>query len=520
MIGRNKRIAINVLVTYARSVLSLLSGLFTVRWVLNTLGEVDFGLYGVLAGLTGVITFFNGLLGGAVGRFYAVSAGAANAAGGKGEALEECRRWFNTALSVHTLTPLILIVIGYPICAWAIRNFMTIPPDRVDSCIWVFRFACASCFISMVNVPFQAMYVAKQYIAEVTVYTMLQTIGNFLFVYYMVSHPGKWLVKYALGMCLISVIPQILIMVNAAMHFPECRIRMCYLWKKAYLSRLFKFAFWQFWGACSALVRAQGFPMLVNKAFGPVFNASMNIANNVAGQSNALSSALGQAFSPAVSNLMGEGDKDRMLRTSYRANKFCAVLCLVFVLPLWVEIDTVLELWLKNPPPMASVACQLTFATLIVTQMYKGIDMAINAYGRVGEYNFWLGLYNVCALPIAIGIVIFANGGFASIFWVLFVSKLGVALIALPIAHRIVGYSISNWIVGTFIPVVISTAAILLVGYVVHYAMAGFFWLRIVSVGIASEIMLGLCMMFILDRTERLYFKGCIMHVFSAGRIK
>lgn len=36
------------------------------------LGEADYGLVGVIGGLTAFITFFNNLLGWALGRFYAV----------------------------------------------------------------------------------------------------------------------------------------------------------------------------------------------------------------------------------------------------------------------------------------------------------------------------------------------------------------------------------------------------------------------------------------------------------------
>ncbi|MCQ2317263.1 MAG: hypothetical protein MJZ85_11400 [Bacteroidales bacterium] len=40
----NRRIFWNVVATYGRSLYALACGLFTARWVLMTLGEVDFGL--------------------------------------------------------------------------------------------------------------------------------------------------------------------------------------------------------------------------------------------------------------------------------------------------------------------------------------------------------------------------------------------------------------------------------------------------------------------------------------------
>ena len=58
----NRRIFLNIVATYGRSLYALVLGLFTGRWVLMALGESDYGLCGVVAGLTVFIAFFNGLL--------------------------------------------------------------------------------------------------------------------------------------------------------------------------------------------------------------------------------------------------------------------------------------------------------------------------------------------------------------------------------------------------------------------------------------------------------------------------
>ena len=71
----NKRIVLNVIVTYGRSLLNVLCGLFSVRWVLEALGHVDYGLYGVVGGLVIFVEFLNSQFSGAISRFYAVSIG-------------------------------------------------------------------------------------------------------------------------------------------------------------------------------------------------------------------------------------------------------------------------------------------------------------------------------------------------------------------------------------------------------------------------------------------------------------
>ena len=121
---QSKRIVLNAAATYARSLYKLVVGLFCGRWALMALGQSDYGLYGLIGGMTAFVTFFNGLLSFAVGRFYGVAVGSAKREGNAVEGLEECRRWFNTALSLHSVVSTILAAI-------AVSFFFTFRNDRV-----------------------------------------------------------------------------------------------------------------------------------------------------------------------------------------------------------------------------------------------------------------------------------------------------------------------------------------------------------------------------------------------------
>lgn len=183
----NRRIFLNVVATYGRSLYTIAVGLFCGRWTLMALGQTDYGLMGLVGGLVAFVTFFNGLLAESVGRFYAVSVGAAKKEGNAEKGLEDCRKWFNTAVLMHTAIPVALIVIGYPVGLWAVNSFLTIPPDRVVACRWVWSFSCLATLVSMMNVPFRAMYGAKQEIAELTLYGFATTTFNALFLYYILK---------------------------------------------------------------------------------------------------------------------------------------------------------------------------------------------------------------------------------------------------------------------------------------------------------------------------------------------
>ena len=66
----NRRIFLNIVATYGRSLYALVIGLFCGRWTLMALSEVDYGLMGVVGGLMAFIGVFFGILSGEVRPLY------------------------------------------------------------------------------------------------------------------------------------------------------------------------------------------------------------------------------------------------------------------------------------------------------------------------------------------------------------------------------------------------------------------------------------------------------------------
>ena len=303
-----KRIFLNVAATYGRCLYALVVGLFCGRWALMSLGEVDFGLFGLVGGLTAFVVFFNDLFASSVGRFYAYAVGREKLA--EGRANDECRKWFNTAFTLHATLSVCLVAIGYPVGVWAVGHFLAIPADRVAACMWVWRFACLSCFASMSLIPFKAMYVAKQEIAEMTVYDVMSTTLKAIVLGYIVTHPGDWLAAYAFWMMVVAVAPQVVIAGRALVKYHECKFVRRYLWDWGRTKEIAVYAFARFWSSFAGVVSSQGIAITVNKYLGAAFNSSMSVGGQVAGMSSTLGGSLSGAFWPAIANKAGEGDED------------------------------------------------------------------------------------------------------------------------------------------------------------------------------------------------------------------
>lgn len=500
-----RRIFLNIIATYGRSMYALVCGLFISRWVLATLGKTDFGLYGVVGGMTVFIAFLNTLLSSATSRFYAFAEGESKKYAAEGNAergVDECRKWFSTALLLHVLVPIVLIIIGYPLGMHAVEHWLTIPPDRVDACRWVFRFVCISCFVGMVNVPFQAMYTAKQYIAELTLYSFATTTVNVAFIYFMVTHPDDWLVKYALWMCLVSIVPQAIICLRAIAVFPECRFRAAYAWNRSRVIRLSSYAFWQAFGGLGVVFRGQGIQVLINKYFGPGINASMAIANQVSGQTQTLASAMQGAFQPAIVTALGTGDVELARRMSYRASKFALALTLIFCLPLSLEIDYVIALWLKTPPPYSAGLCLCMIVFFIVDKASIGQCLACNATGKIAGYQAVGGSLLIMCLPIA-WIMVASGLGVYSIGWAIVLTGLGNSISRVFFARKLIGMSAKKWLLQTVIPILVSSVIAIGSGLIVCHFMHKSLLRLVVNSLLVEGLFLPLLWSVVLDTDEQ-----------------
>ena len=497
----NRRIVLNIIATYGRSLFSLACGLFSARWLLEALGQEDFGLYGVVGGLVGFISIINGLLAGAVGRFYAVSVGAANAATDKKTALYDCRAWFSTAVLIHTVLPCILMLIGEPIGEYGIREgWIVVPPERLEVCLWVFRFACLASLVGMMSVPFNAMYTAKQYIAELTIYGFATSTLNLCFFYYMVTHPAVWLAKYAAWTAAIAILPALIISVRACIVFPECRLIRKEMLNLSRIRQLASFAGWQAFGGLGCVARGQGIAILLNRhpEFGAARNSSMTIANQVTAQTDTLSSAMIGAFQPAIANAYGAKDFARMRSLAYRACSFGTFLSAIFVLPLALELPTVLEIWLKEPPAYAAGLCWSVLTMHIIDRTSVGHMLAVNATGKIALHQAFLGGSLIMTLPIAWLFIHFHWGIYAT-GWAMILTIVFCAWGRVWFARTIAGLSAWYWVKKILLPLAALFALALAVGYLPHLVLKPSLMRIALTTALCEAVLVGLSWKFLLD---------------------
>ena len=512
----NRRIILNTAATYGRSLVSLCFGLWTSRWVLQALGKDDFGLYGVVGGLIAFVVLLNNVMANSVGRFYAYAVGEARNMS-QAEGRDHVSRWFNTALTIHGLLPALLIAIGYPVGVYAIRHWLVIPPDRFETCMWVFRFSLITAFVNMISVPYIAMYRARQLIVELSVWGMIQTVFMFCIAYCLLSVDGDRMFAYAGMVTILSCLVLLLQMIRARMRFPECTVHASYMMNHKYLKPLLRFGFWEIFSCFGDICRQHGTAFLINRRFDSGVNAAYGIAMQVSVQTSALSQALLGALSPAVTTSTGSGNKDRAVSLGLASSRFSTFLVAVFAVPLIIEMDEVLRLWLVTPPEWTATLCRAILVALICHKLGWGNHMLVMASGKIVGLECCLAMTSILTLPL---IWLLINGGcnVAGIGYAFIVSYSMLSLFRAFFSWRVVGLSPQRWVREVVIPVFFVICLMGLSGWV---AMKGLpqSLLRVMITSFAcllSSVVFAWCIL--LTATERQHVKCFVVKEINKRR--
>lgn len=501
------RIIWNTIATYGRSMFGVACGIFSARWVLDALGHEDFGLYAVVGAMVIFLNFLNIQFSGAIARYYAFSIGFARKSGNEIIGLTECRSWFTTAVMIHTILPLVMVAVGWPLGEYAIRHaWLSIPIQRVDACVWVWRIVCASSFFGMFNVPFQAMYLAKQYIAELTIYSFFQTIAKTAFIFYMTLHRCDWLVKYAVAMAVVAVAPQLVICLRAMVVFKECRIVSRAFGEFRRVRDLSCYALWTAIGGLGFVASHQCMSILINNYFGAKIVAGLGVSQTVSGEAASLTGALQGAFSPAITTAYGEGNLEKFRSMAFWACKAGTFLTLMFAIPMALEINQILIMWLKDPPPMSAQLCICALMFVVIEKLTCGHITAVNATGKIAKFQTLRGVLRCLVIPFAL-VPAYLNWGVVAVAAALPLSALIVDGGDVWLARSVVGMGVRYWLFHVVLPLLALVAIALPLGYCPRLWMeASFCRLVLTSLMIFfAMIPLGWCLL--LDNAEREFIR-------------
>lgn len=478
--ANNKRIAKNTLILYIRMFVFMAIGFYTSRVILNTLGVEDYGVYNVVGGIVTMFTFINGALASATSRNITFELGTGNK--------EKLRAVFGTGLTIHGIVSLIIILAAETIGLWLFYHKMQIPVDRMDAAMWVYQLSVLSAVLSIMMVPYNAAIIAHEKMSAFAWITLLDAILKLVIVFLLVVIPYDKLIIYALLFFLVSVVDQLIYVIYCFKHFPESHSG--FLWNNIILKEMSSFAGWSLFGNLAGVAFTQGVNILLNIFFGPVVNAARGVAVQVQSIVQQFIRNFQVALNPQITKSYAANELGEMHKLMFRSARFSFLLMFFISLPVLLETNFLLVIWLKIVPENTVLFFRLIMCTSLIYATANPLIIANQATGIVKNYQIVCGCILLTILPISY-LVLKLGAPAYSVFVVHFVVEAVAQFARMYMLRHLIDLPVSAYMKQIYLPLlgVIVTSAILPLG--VHCALDEGV-LRFLAVGAVSVLSVGL----------------------------
>jgi Na+-driven multidrug efflux pump len=107
------------------------------------------------------------------------------------------------------------------------------------------------------------------------------------------------------------------------------------------------------------------------------------------------------AMNPQITQSYARGEYDYMHKLVNTGARFSFYLLLLLSLPIIVNADFILHLWLKKVPNNAVEFTQLTLVAMMITALSRPLITAQNATGNVRNYQLVVGGVELLNLPLS-----------------------------------------------------------------------------------------------------------------------
>lgn len=387
----NKRIAINTILLYFRMLLTLVVSLYTSRIVLNTLGIEDFGIYNVVGGVVTMFSFLNSSMASATQRFLSFELG-------KNE-YAQFKKVFSMSVNIHVIIAVAIFILAETIGLWFLNTKLVIPVERMESANWVYQFSILAFIVSVMSVPYNATIIAHEKMKVYAYVSIVEVILKLIIVFALIWFGFDKLKMYAALIFCVSAIVWIIYKAYCKRNFPQTNYT--FIWDKHLYITLMNFAGWNLFGNVASVTFNQGINLMLNIFFGPVINAARGIAYQINAVINGFVINFQMAINPQIVKSYVADNRDYMHQLIFQGARYSFFLLFLLSLPILIETETILKIWLKIVPEYTVIFTRLVLINVLIDCISGPLMTAAQASGKIKFYQVVVGGLLLLILPIS-----------------------------------------------------------------------------------------------------------------------
>ena len=450
----SQRIIVNTMAQYTRTIINVCLSLYSTRLILAALGQSDYGIYSVVAGVVAMLSFVTNALVITTQRYLSFHHGRKD--------ITQVRLVFGNSWLLHLFMGLLLVAILCSLGPWITQDFLNIDDTRRGAALFVYFAAVAMLFLSFINAPVRALFVARENIVYTSIIDVLDGVLKLIIAILLSKITYDHLLVYASLLTCISIFNILALSTYAALKFPEFHLPKISELSKKYIQGLSNFAGWTIYSAGCIIARNQGISIVLNLFYGTIVNSAYGIAQHVSGAVQFVSTSIVSAMNPQIMKAEGAGERNKMLRLCEYESKYAFLLLSLVAIPLIAEMETILQLWLGNVPEHAVMFCRFILIAALCDQISIGLTSANQAIGKIRNYN--IVFYTLKLAVIILGwICLHYNLPIASIMWCYVGVEFVTSLLRLPLMKYIADIDIWHFCKRVFsriiTPCIVVTAA-------------------------------------------------------------
>lgn len=468
----NKRMAKNSLFLSIRMIFVLVIGLYTSRVILQVLGVTDYGVYNVVCGFVSMFAFLASTMSTGIQRFYNYKLGKGN--------LDNVNKVYNTALFIQILLSIIIIIVSETFGLWYLCNKMVIPADRMNAAHWIYQLSILSFVLVIMQVPYKASILAHECMNFFAFLSIFEVVLKLLIVYIIPVLKGDDLIIYGILLLIVNVLHNLISYLYTKKRFAEIYISKLYI--REYFTQMLSFSGWNVLGSFAIMMREQGVNLVLNLFFGPVVNAARAIAVQVNSGLLHVVRNITMPVKPQVIQSYASGNVQRALNLTYTISKLSFVFLYATSLPVLLELDYVLKVWLgDNIPEYTNIFVVLIVCMTFFHNFFMIISDVVQAEGDIKRFQVITSLAIISSVPLSY--LVLKTGLDAEwAMWMTLLSMLLAFIFALLELRRVVDFKILMYCKNVLLPIVLVLILTLWIPFIPHYLIhSGFVRLVVVT---------------------------------------
>jgi O-antigen/teichoic acid export membrane protein len=475
--------------------------------VLEALGAEDYGIYNVVAGVVTMFGFLSGSMATASQRFFAVEIG-------RGD-YEQLKRMFSLSLLIYALIALAVLLLAETAGLWFVNHKLIIPPERMEAALWTYHLSTASFLLTVLTTPYMAMIIAREDMNIYAAVSIVEVTLKLVLVFLLFAITGDKLQLYGILMLGSTIINMAIYRIICGIKYNECKFK--FYWNKRLSREIGVYTGWSLFQIIAGIFKWQMTNILLNQFFNQIVVSARSISLSVSSRVAGFPANFNTALKPQVVKEYAKNNKKHMFYLVFHGIRGTWFLMYMFILPLILEIPTILSIWLKTVPEYTTLFVRLALLDELLYSIGHPINAMVQASGKIKLYECVVGA--LCCLNFPLALAAFYSGAPPfSVFVIGIVMTLAALVAKLLISRMIVSYSMIHLFKIALIPI----CGVTILSSILPVAVWKMFnpgFLRLCFVVFFSIVSISLCVyVFLLSSSEQKRIKSTIMNKLCRNR--